>query len=180
MQPESPDSSPSPDEASVQRRIFLVRLAAWGTVLLLAVVAFNVRAGRSDAEHGANGPQVNGRTSQGLPIWAVTEDGRIREIRMVWRFECDNDGELGAFGLTLRDSVDGFERRDGGWTYDEDDDLPTSDHGWVAHIAVSANGRAAPDETHSGESSAVMSFTRGATKGATCHSGPVNWWVGRG
>src|SRR3712207_6366219 len=114
-----------------QRRVWPVRLAAWGTVLVLAVIAFNVRAGADRIEHGANGAQVNGETSQRLPIWAVVGDERVREMRMVWRFDCDNGRELEAFGVTLRDSVDGFTFSGREFDFEDEREPPATD-GWVA------------------------------------------------
>ena len=168
------------DRAGSQRRVLLVRLAAWGTVLVLAVVAFNVRSGASGrtTEHGANGEQVNGETSQGMPIWAVVGDGRVREIRMAWRFECDNGGELEPFGVTLRDSVDGFEFRGREFSFEDERELPPSEDGWVGTASVSVSGETREGGVVAGESSASMRFNRGSETGATCRSDTVRWSVG--
>lgn len=168
------------DQAARHRRVLLVRLAAWGTVLVLAVVAFNVRSGATArvTEHGANGDQLNGETSQGMPIWAVSADGRVREVRMVWRFECDNGGELDPFGVTFRDSVNGFEFDGREFSFADERELPATDDGWVATASVSVSGRTRDDGTIAGESSATMRFERGSDSGATCRSGPVDWAAG--
>lgn len=165
------------DEAAAQRRVFLVRLAAWGTVLVLAVLAFTLRSGASGrtVEQGANGDQVNGLTSQRVPIWAVVGDGRVRELRMAWRFDCDSGGDLDPVGITLRDSVDGFEFRGREFSYEDERDFPPSEDGWVATVKVSVSGRLSEGRGVQGESSAVMRFNRGSEPGATCRSGDVSW-----
>lgn len=188
MGPERPEDQPHAeagaeppvlDEATVQRRVFMVRMAAWGTVLVLAVIAFNLRAGASTGtEHGANGPQLNGRTSQGQTIWAVVADERVREIEMNWRFECDNGGELEPFGGTFRDSTDRFDYDGRSFSEEVDDDLPESADGWTAHLKAEIDGEVEADGTTvSGTSAAVMWFTRGRERGATCRSGPVRWSI---
>jgi hypothetical protein len=167
------------DSAARHRKVLLVRLAAWGTVLLLAVVAFNLRSGATArvVENGANGAQLNGETSQGMAIWAVVEDARVREIRMVWRFECDNGGELDPFGVTFRDSVNGFEFHGREFSFADERELPASDDGWVATASVSVSGRTTDGGDIAGESSASMRFERGADSGTTCRSGPVDWSI---
>jgi len=157
-----------------------VRLAAWGTVLVLAVVAFNVRSGASGrtTDQGANGDQVNGETSQYMPIWAVVGNGHVREIRMAWRFDCDRGWEIDPFGVTLRDSVDGFEWNGSGFKFEDERDVRWSDDGWMAHASVKVSGRTREDGGAGGESSVVMSFSRGSEKGGTCRSGPVRWSIG--
>jgi hypothetical protein len=164
-----------------QRRVWLVRVAAWGTVLVLAALAFNLRSGATArvVENGANGDQVNGETSQGVPIWAVVDGGRVREIRMVWRFECDNGGELEPFGVTLRDSVDGFDFRGREFSFAEERELPASEDGWVARASVDVSGERRDGGALAGEASAVMRFTRGSERGTTCRSGPVQWHIRR-
>ena len=152
-----------------------VRLAAWGTVLVLAVVAFNLRAGAADdVDHGANGPQLNGRTSQRQPIWSVLEDGRVREIRMVWEMRCADGSRLEPFGVTARDSVESFRHHDGGFSFTERRDLPHAD-GSIANVEARIEGTATR-----GTSSAEIRFRRDGKAGATCRSGPVRWSVSRG
>jgi hypothetical protein len=178
MKSESGDEHPSPEQAHVGRRTLLVRLAAWGTVLLLAALAFTLRSGASpQVEQGANGPQLNGRTDQGHPVWLVEGDGRVREIRMVWALDCDNDSGLDAYGVTFRDSVDGFAYDGDGFEYAGERDLPAGDDGWVAHAKVSVDGRLASGGAHRGRSSAELTFTRRGTRGVTCRSGRVSWSI---
>jgi hypothetical protein len=161
-------------EQESQRRVWPVRLAAWGTVVVLAVVAFNVRTGAGRTEYGANGAQVNGETSQRMPIWAVVGDGRVREMRMAWRFDCDNDAEVRGFGVTLRDSVDGFTFRGRRFGFEDEREIPSAD-GWTARATVSVTGRTDRRGGAAGRSSATVRFSRGAVRGATCRSGPVRW-----
>jgi hypothetical protein len=169
---------PQFDEATVHRRIWIVRMAAWGTVLVLAVIAFNLRAGASaGTEHGANGPQLNGRTSQGQPIWAVMEGDRVREVDLTWHFECEGGGSLEPWGGTFRDSTDHFAYDGREFSVNDQGELPESPDGWVAHVKVELNGRADPGGGASGSSAAVMWFERGTERGAVCRSGRVAWSV---
>jgi hypothetical protein len=177
--PEAPEAGERPplDEAAVHRRVFLVRLAAWGTVLILAVVAFNLRAGASPAtDHGANGPQVNGRTSQGRPIWAVMEGDRVREIDITWGFTCDNGGELEPWGGTFRDSTDEFDWNGNEFSFEDRAELPPNESGWVTHVKVDVRGRG-EDGRASGDSGAVMWWERDGERGTVCRSGRVTWSI---
>lgn len=153
-----------------------VRLAAWGTVLVLAVIAFNVRAGSGDVDQGANGPQLNGRTSQGLPIWAVLdEEGeRVREIRMVWKVRCEDGQAIDPVGLVARDSVDGFKRRGGGFAFAETREFDEGD-GWTSTVRSRIEGASA-----SGTASVEIAFRQSDVDGFTCRSGPVRWSVAPG
>jgi hypothetical protein len=146
-----------------------VRLAAWGTVLVAAAIAATLRAGATEVDPGANGPQRNGTTSQGLPIWVVADGDGVREIRMVWRFRCDKGETIRPFGLTASEHVPGFERRDRGFHFADRRDLPTRS-GWTAKVHVTLDGTA-----RRGTSSAEVRFADGAERGPTCRSGPVRW-----
>ena len=151
-----------------------VRLAAWGTVLVLAAVVTNVRAGAGDeVDHGANGPQLNGRTTQGMPIWAVLDaDGeRVREIRMVWSMRCDEGREIYPVGLTARDSVSNFKPRPGGFTFAETRAIPDDD-GWVRTVESRIDGG-----PRSGTASAEVHFSRDGRRGWSCRSGQVRWSI---
>lgn len=153
-----------------------VRLAAWGTVLVLAAVAFNLRTGAADdVDHGANGPQLNGHTSQGQPIWAVLDaDGRrVREIRMVWKVRCDGGEQVDPFGLVARDSVDGFRRRDGGFSFAQTRDFDEGD-GWTSTVRSRIDGG-----TTSGTASVEIRLRQNDVDGFTCRSGPIRWAVAR-
>jgi hypothetical protein len=155
------------------RNVWRVRFAAWGTVLVLAVVAFNLRAGAStDVENGANGDQVNGTTNQGRAIWAVMEGERVRELGMTWEFECEDGSELEPFGATFHSADvhhDGKRFR-----IADEREFPEDPDGWVAHVKVELGGRSEPAGTVSADSAAVMWFQRGAERGVVCRSGPVS------
>jgi hypothetical protein len=164
------------DEASVQRRVFVVRMAAWGTVLLLAVIAFNLRAGASaDTDQGANGPQVNGRTSQGQAIWSIADREQVREIQMSWQFKCEGGGRLEPFGGTFRDSTDHFDYDGAKFKVAIEDEMPQGKDGWTAHLKAEVGGEVHADGQAVGTSAAVMWFTRTGQRGAVCRSGPVRW-----
>lgn len=145
-----------------------IRLAAWGTVLVFAAVAFNLRVGSADeVEQGANGPQVNGRTSQGEPIWAVLADGRVREIRMQWSMRCDNGRRLDPFGLTARD----FKQQDGRFTFAQSREFDEGD-GWTSRVRSRIEGSASR-----GTASVEIRFSQGDVGGFTCRAGPVRWTI---
>lgn len=146
-----------------------VRLAAWGTVLVAAAIAATVRVGADEVYQGANGPQLNGTTSQGLPMWVVEGDGRVREIRMAWRFECDGDMRVRPFGMTAHDNGAGFEQRGRGFRFEDRRGLPGR-AGWGAQVRVEVEG-----DARGGTSSAEIRFSRDGDSGATCRSGRVRW-----
>jgi hypothetical protein len=172
-----PDRAAHDDEAATARGTWRIRLAAWGAVLVLAVVAFNVRAGAApDVDNGANGEQRNGTTSQGQAIWAVVDGDRVRELSVTWEFTCDGGGELEPFGGTFRSGDFSYDGRE--FTIEDRSELPESEDGWVAHVKVELGGRSEADGGASGDSAAVMWFQRGDERGAVCRSGPVSWSVG--
>lgn len=145
-----------------------IRLAAWGTVLVLAAVAFNLRVGSADeVEQGANGPQVNGRTSQGEPIWAVLDDGRVREIRMQWAMRCDGGRRLDRFGLTARD----VKQQDGGFTFTQTRHFDEGG-GWTSRLRSRIEGSASR-----GTASVEIRFSQGDVDSFTCRAGPVRWTI---
>lgn len=169
MEPERP--------VGVRRRVWMVRLAAWGTVLVLAVIAFNLRAGSSTGDYqGANGEQLNGSTAQKQAIWAVMDGDKVRELDITWRFECDNGGEIEPWGGTFRDATDHFEWHGSEFSFEDEGELPRTDEGWVPRVRVEVSGRG--EEGHaSGESGAVMWWKRGRERGTVCRSGRVSWSV---
>jgi hypothetical protein len=151
-----------------------VRLAAWGTVLVLAAVAFNLRTGAADeVEQGANGPQLNGRTSQGQPIWAVAEDGRVREIRMVWKVRCEDGAQVDPVGLIARRGVDGFRPRGAsGFTFADSHEFDEGD-GWTSTVRSRIEGTGSR-----GTASVEVRFRQRDVDGFTCRSGQIRWSVG--
>lgn len=149
-----------------------VRLAAWGSVLVAAAVAFNLRAGTEGADAGANGPQLNGRTSQHLPMWVVAGDqGRVREIRMAWRFRCERGGTIAPFGMVARAGTAGFEAHGSRFTFEDSRELPHGD-GETVHVHVRLAGTA-----ERGRTSAEVRF---GEAGMSCRSGPVRWTAAAG
>jgi hypothetical protein len=164
-----------PDDAARLRRVFLVRIAAWGTVLVLAVIAFNVRAGASGPDQGANGAQRNGTTSQGDGVWAVVDGDRVRELGMNWELECDNGSDFESFGGTYQESDLRFDGRS--FRGEDESESRTDDGGWVAHYKSELSGTSEPDGTLSGSTAAVVWFQRGAERGAVCRSGAVRWSI---
>lgn len=165
---------PTPDHAARPRRVLLVRLAAWGAVLVLAVVAFNVRAGASDPDQGANGEQRNGTTSQGEGIWVVTGGDRVQEVGLTWEFACsDGSFEKVAGTFRARDL-----HRDGRSFWSEDEGVvgPEKD-GWVEHVRSEVRGTAAPSGALSGTAAAELWLERGVERRAICRSGRVHWSI---
>ena len=165
-------------EAAIHRRVFLVRLAAWGTVLVLAAIAFNLRAGATEPENGANGPQLNGETDQKLPMWAVVADGEVREIEMKWRLECDNGTDVDSWGGTFRTGTDEFDADGRSFTVRDRFERDATD-GWTAHAKIELGGRVGPGERVEGTGAAVMWFERGERRGTECRSGVVKWRASR-
>jgi hypothetical protein len=163
--------------AAVQRRIFLVRLAAWGTVLVLAAIAFNLRAGAAEPDNGANGPQLNGETSQKLPIWAVVSDDSVREIEMNWRLECDNGDDVDSWGGTFRAGTDEFDSDGRRFNVKDRFERDATD-GWTVHVKVELSGSTKTGDRAEGTAAAVMWFQRGDERGAECRSGVVKWHAG--
>jgi hypothetical protein len=167
---------PTPHDAATLRRVFLVRLAAWGTVLVLAVIAFNVRAGASGGtEQGANGEQRNGTTSQHRGMWAVVDGERVRELGMTWDLECDNGSHFKSFSGTYHESDLRFDGRS--LRGDDESESRADDDGWVAHYKSELSGTVGSDGSIAGDSAAVAWFQRGTERGAVCRSDPVGWSV---
>jgi hypothetical protein len=168
---------PPIDEAAAKRMVLIVRLVIYSVVALLAVGAFALRSSRASSteQNGADGPQLNGRTSQGLGIWAIVDDGKVRRLRMAWAYTCDNGASLAPFGGTFApDDSDGKRF----WADDEEDLDPAG--GWQLHLATHFKGEVKDgDRVVEGEAQAVATWVMNGRVRATCRSGPVSWRVSR-
>lgn len=156
------------------RRVWRVRLAAWGTVLVMAVVAFNVRTGAPDPDEGANGPPRNGTTDQGEAVWAVADE-RVREFGITWEFGCDDGTELREFSATYRQGQLRYDGRS--FRATDESRLRGGRDGWVPHVRSELSGRPGPSGELSGHASAVLWFQRGTERGPLCRSGRVGWSI---
>ncbi len=153
--------------------MWLVRLAAWGTVLVMAVVAFNVRTGASAPDR--RGELRNGRTDERAPVWAVVDGETVQELGITWDFECEDGTELRKFSATFGP---GQLRREGRqFRATEGSTLREAPDGWVPHVRSELSGRVETGGTVTGTSEALLWFQRGSERGAVCRSGPVSWTI---
>jgi hypothetical protein len=88
------------------RALLLVRLALLGVTLCVAVAVYG---GRFRDDPSPTRVQLNGRTSQGFPVWAVRRDGRLREVHLIWRGTCTHGSSLPWSTYTVRDGEPTFE-----------------------------------------------------------------------
>ncbi|MEA2396766.1 MAG: hypothetical protein QOK25_322 [Thermoleophilaceae bacterium] len=162
-----------------RRLVLLVRLAVYGTVLLLALGVYFLSLGHDAPAVASPGRQMTGNTSQGLTrVWAVNNGGHIDGVHIVWKLRCTNGATWPApLGVAFHDPADRF-RRDGRTFSVSSEFAYAPKGGWIAYAIVRADGMLHADgRSAHGQSASVVkwiSATTGRT-GATCSSGPVSW-----
>jgi hypothetical protein len=156
------------------RALLVVRLALLAVTLCVAVAVYGARF-RDDPSPSR--VQLNGRTSQGFPVWAVQRGGRLREVHVIWRGTCTRGSDLPWSTYTVRDTQPTFEahgRRFESWVayrfFGGD--------GWKAHVTMNVRGGlAANGHAAKGVLVANAWWKRGGEVGGECESGPVSWRV---
>src|SRR5438270_4238282 len=111
-----------------------MRLALLGSALVLAFVVWV--ADIHDRPHPPSHSQLNGRTAQGFPIWALRGGGSIRTFHALWRARCTRGTTWRWAVHTFRDPKDRFLRAGRAFSvfgvYNA-----SRDRGWVAHVTDS-------------------------------------------
>jgi hypothetical protein len=97
-------------EATARRTVFLLRFGIWVLVVVLAVVAFHLRAVRAAQGEHEPSRQLNGVTSQGMPIWATVDGGRVVTVQMNWRASCRHETGSFPWPATFSEPADAFVR----------------------------------------------------------------------
>ena len=159
-------------EANARRAVFLLRFGIWSLVAVLAVVALKLRAAHAEQDAPDPGVQLNGATSQGMPIWARVEDGRVVTVKMSWRPRCARGGR----GLTWRalfsEEDDVIERRDRGFVASHTASWP--DRYGPPNYVESVTGVLAEDG-RSATGAAHMNWTGAGATGARRCEAAVEW-----
>lgn len=161
-------------------RVLLMRVALYGSVLVIGGVLLSARPGGGDAAarvaSGLPARHLDGRTSEGLRASAITHFGQVRYVHVMWRMRCDHERrERSAIGFRggFRRHVDGFwvggpQRR-------------TFHGGLSLRYVADVTGRAAGDgRSASGRGSLVETWYRHGRVVNRCRSGEVRWGVGPG
>jgi hypothetical protein len=134
-----------------------------------SLVAFALTA-RTPAQRASGPLQLNGRTREGIVIWARERAGSIRTIHVVWRGVCWNGGSSWAtFGpgelSRARRSFAGSVSYRG-----------TPAERWVPRITTTMSGALAPDSRSAdGIVDGSVTWVRGRRRGVSCDSGPISW-----
>jgi hypothetical protein len=168
---------------SPKRAVLLMRLAVYGTVLVLAGGVYALRAGRAPDDAAANGghtveAELAGRTSERLPVQMSLVDGQIRRLHVRWRMSCEN-GPRPPSGISFSsDYGDRFERR--GTTFHVGG-RETQDMGGGVSVlyVVDVSGRIV-GEAAEGRGHLTETWFRDGQVVDRCHSGEITWRVGAG
>ena len=169
------------DEAMRARVVFLVRLAVYGTVALLAIAVYFVRANRADPVEPTApadaGVQMNGTTSHGTAMWVIKREGRITQVHVNWpELACTGRARWPAFDRTLGEWQPTFHRHGPHFTVADTHSLPPGADGWVTHVSAEVGGRLSRDgRTAEGWTSLTVRWLRDGHTGAVCESGQLDW-----
>jgi hypothetical protein len=147
-------------------------------VLLVAASVLAAAASvtsRSGGESRQSRVQLNGRSTQGFPIFAVERGGRVRAFHMVWRAACADGGTLPWAFHTFRESKERFARHGRAFSVARSNEgAPTT--GRVPHASEELRGRVSSDGDRAwGEFRGTVVWTRRGRVLTTCSSGPVPW-----
>jgi hypothetical protein len=156
------------------RSALLLRLALLCVTLLVGAGAVALRATGNEGELPARS-QINGRTTQGFPIYGVQVAGKMGMVHVVWRGRCTH-------GKSLSWAVDNVDaaflpfHRDGRAFSAVYRRLGYTLRGATPHETLTLRGSVAPDRrSASGTLRGRVTFTRGSRIEGTCYSGPVRW-----
>jgi hypothetical protein len=150
----------------------LVRLAVLGVTLVIGVVALRATG---DEERLPAKSQLNGRTSQGYPVYGVQVDGAMAMVHVVWRGRCSRGRTLGWVVDNVDQAFLPFHRA--GRSFSVVDRHPSySLHGWTPQETLTVRGTVSADRrAASGTLRGRLAFTKGGRAGGSCDSGPVRW-----
>jgi hypothetical protein len=162
-----------------RRLVLVVRLAVSGTVLLLALGVYFLRAGHDGPAVAPPVMRMTGATSQGLTrVWAVNNGGHIDGVHIVWRLRCTNGATWPApMGVAFHDPADRFKRDGRSFSVNSEFAYPPKG-GWIAYTNVRVDGTLHADGRGAhGQSASVVKWISTSTgrAGGTCSSGPVSW-----
>lgn len=119
------------------------------------------------------GVQMNGTTSQRLPIFAVERKGALRAVYMNWRLTCPGNPSY-VIGTQFREPLARFERHGLAFTVAVTE--PASDGARRGRLLASVRGRLSSDlRTAAGTASRTVLWHGGGQPAQTCKSGLVRW-----
>ncbi|MBV9213320.1 MAG: hypothetical protein JOZ25_06705 [Actinobacteria bacterium] len=127
------------------------------------------RQGASPDVADWTGVQMNGTTSQRLPLYAVERKGAIRAIYMNWRVRCSS-GRTSVVGAQFREPL--FPIRHDGLRFSAVTRAAPAGALAGGGLQVAVNGRLAPD-LRAADGTAQRTARSGT--GEVCRSGPVRW-----
>ena len=155
------------------KRLLLARFAILAIALVLAgVVWVSDTRGRS---HAPARSQLNGRTEQRFPIWAIQREGSVRTFHALWRARCTQGATWPWAVHTLHDRDTRFVRAGRAFSVFGAYDLSRAGR-WIAHVTESVRGELSADRrTASGSLQGHVRWTRDGRSGPTCDSGVVRW-----
>jgi hypothetical protein len=125
-------------------------------------------------DSGGGGPlrnQLNGRTSQGFPVYGLEHDGHLRGIHLLWRGKCTDGRKLKWVIQNVQDNRSRFAR-DGRRFSVVDRHPGFLPNRWrpaqtlTVRGGISADGRSA---------SGTLQGHVAWSEGGSCDSGPVSW-----
>jgi hypothetical protein len=169
---------------SPKRAVLLMRLAIYGTVLIVAAGVYALRAGPAPDDAAANGghtleAQLAGRTNERLPVEMSLVDGEIRRLHVRWQMTCENERQTNPSGISFSsDHGDRFERHG---TAFHVGGRETQDMGggesvlYVVDVSGRVEGNAAEGHGHLTET-----WFRDGQMVDRCHSDEIVWRVGSG
>jgi hypothetical protein len=157
-----------------------MRLAIYGTVLLLALGVLAVRSAKPQA-NGSWAALYHGQTPEGLLSALSVRDGKVRQAYLRWRMTCEGDHRPYTSSITFkRELGDRFEY-DGRRFSTGGRQIQKAGRGETIRFDVRVSGRLAEDGlSASGSGQTTETWMRDGRTVATCRSARVPWTVHRG
>jgi len=151
------------------RSALLLRLLVLAVTVAIGVAVVALRPTGGDRERPLRN-QLNGKTSQGFPVYGLEHDGKFTGIHLVWRGRCTDGRRLKWVIQNVQDNRSRFVR-DGRRFSVVDRHPGFFPNRWRPAQTITVRGRLSADaRSASGTMRAHVAWS-----GGTCDSGPVSW-----
>ncbi|HKP91560.1 MAG TPA: hypothetical protein VJT75_16460 [Thermoleophilaceae bacterium] len=156
------------------RSALVLRLAVLAVTIAIGVAVVGLRPA-APHQDGPLRDQLNGKTSQGFPVYGLEHEGRLTGIHLVWRGTCTD-------GRTLKWVIQNVQEerahfvRDGRRFSVVDRHPGFVPSGWSARQELAVRGGTSADASSaSGTMRGHVSWGGAGHAGGSCDSGPVSW-----
>jgi hypothetical protein len=163
------------------RSVFGMRLAVYGTIVVIAALLLALRATGDDSHAGLGRAIFHGQTPEGLLVAMTVEDGRAGSAYMRWRMTCDVDRTPEISTIRFgRQFGDRFTQRGSAFSFEGRDDQQVR-RGYTTRYHVRFGGEISDDgRTIRGHGQTTEVWLRNGRVVDTCRSKNVKFRAYRG